>query len=182
MENGKSQLRLMSEKREFIPLEIAVLTVSDSRTQKTDLSGKCLVECLTQNGHHLYEHDIVVDDIYAIRHVVSKWIATPKVQVILTTGGTGVSGRDGTPEAISVLLDKEIVGFGEQFRAISYQQIKTSTIQSRAMAGVANRTYIFVLPGSKGACKTAWDELINYQLNYQTRPCNLVELIPRLSE
>lgn len=171
-----------TNQREFIPLNIAVLTVSDSRTEETDKSGQRLVDLLEQPGHHLFEKKIVPDDIYQIRAEVSKWIADEQVQVVLSTGGTGVTGRDGTPEAVSVLLDKTIDGFGETFRSISYQQIKTSTIQSRAIAGVANGTYIFCLPGSMGACVTAWDELIRLQLDYRTRPCNLVELMPRLRE
>ena len=168
--------------REFIPLNITVLTVSDSRTEETDKSGKRLVERLEEQGHNLYEKKIVPDDIYQIRAEVSKWIADEQVQVVLTTGGTGVTGRDGTPEAVNVLLDKTLEGFGETFRSISYQQIKTSTMQSRAIAGVANGTYIFCMPGSMGACTTAWDELIQHQLDYRTRPCNLVELMPRLKE
>ncbi len=168
--------------REFIPLNIAVLTVSDSRTDETDTSGKRLVERLVKQGHNLYEKKIVSDDIYHIRAEVSKWIANKQVQVVLTTGGTGVTGRDGTPEAVNVLFDKTIEGFGETFRSISYQQIKTSTMQSRAIAGVSNGTYIFCMPGSMGACTTAWDELIQHQLDYRTRPCNLVELMPRLKE
>ncbi len=171
-----------SKQRNFIPLNIAVLTVSDTRTEDTDKSGKRLLERLDAAGHHCYEKRIVADDIYQIRAVISDWIANLDVQVVLTTGGTGVTGRDGTPEAVSVLLDKIIEGFGETFRAISYQQIKTSTMQSRAIAGVANGTYIFCLPGSMGACMTAWDELIQHQLDYRTRPCNLVELMPRLME
>jgi molybdopterin adenylyltransferase len=175
----------MNEKkneREFIPLNITVLTVSDSRTEETDKSGNRLVEMLEEQGHKLYEKAIVPDDIYQIRAEVSKWIADEQVQVVMTTGGTGVTGRDGTPEAVNILFDKTIEGFGETFRTISYQQIKTSTIQSRAIAGVANGTYIFCMPGSPGACTTAWDELIQHQLDYRTRPCNLVELMPRLRE
>ncbi len=173
----------MSEtKRELIPLNICVLTVSDSRTEETDKSGKILKERLEEAGHNCFDKQIVPDDIYQIRSVVSQWIADPNVQAILTTGGTGITGRDGTPEAVSVLFDKVIDGFGETFRSISYEQIKTSTIQSRAIAGVANGTFVFALPGSMGACKTAWDELISHQLDYRTRPCNLVELMPRLLE
>lgn len=171
-----------SPPRNFIPLRIAVLTVSDTRTEETDISGKTLVERLTQAGHHVAERHIVRDDIYMIRAVVSRWIADANVQVVLTTGGTGVTGRDGTPEAVQPLLDKQIEGFGETFRMLSFAEIKTSTIQSRAIAGVANGTYIFCLPGSSGACKTAWDQLIAAQLDYRTRPCNLVELMPRLLE
>ena len=171
-----------NNERAFIPLNIAVLTVSDSRNEETDKSGKRLVERLQEQGHQLYEKKIMPDDIYQIRAAVSQWIADEAVQVVLTTGGTGVTGRDGTPEAVSVLFDKTIEGFGETFRMLSYDQIKTSTIQSRAIAGVANGTYIFCLPGSMGACTTAWDELIQHQLDYRTRPCNLVELMPRLRE
>lgn len=166
--------------RPFIPLRIAVLTISDSRTEATDKSGQLLVKRLEEAGHRLIERLIVPDDIYKIRAAVSRWIAEDEVEVILTTGGTGVTGRDGTPEAIRPLLDKEIEGFGEIFRALSYEGIKTSTIQSRAIAGVANGTYIFCLPGSSGACALAWDRLITPQLDYRTHPCNLVELMPRL--
>lgn len=172
----------MSSERSFIPLNIAVLTISDSRTEETDKSGAALVDRLTQAGHRAAEKTIVPDDIYRIRAVVSGWIADPEVQVVLSTGGTGVTGRDGTPEAVGVLLDKRIEGFGEMFRMLSYEEIKTSTLQSRALAGVANGTYIFCLPGSSGACRTAWDRLIQHQLDYRTRPCNLVELMPRLLE
>jgi len=168
--------------REFIPLNITVLTISDSRNKETDKSGKCFADRLEEQGHKLYEKKIVPDDIYQIRAEVSRWIADEQVQVVLTTGGTGVTGRDGTPEAVNILFDKVIEGFGETFRTISYQQIKTSTIQSRAIAGVANATYIFCVPGSMGACATAWDELIQHQLDNRTRPCNLVELMPRLKE
>ncbi|MFQ6023010.1 MAG: molybdenum cofactor biosynthesis protein B [Acidiferrobacterales bacterium] len=170
------------KEREFIPLNIAVLTVSDSRTEETDTSGKVLVQRLTEAGHKLAEKLIVPDHVYKIRAVVAGWIADNEVQVVITTGGTGVTGRDGTPEAVTPLLDKDIEGFGEVFRAVSYEQIKTSTLQSRALAGVANGTYIFCVPGSSGACKTAWDKVIASQLDYRTRPCNLVELMPRLLE
>ena len=169
-------------KRELIPLDIAVLTISDSRTEETDKSGALLAERLTDAGHRLAEKRIVPDDVYRIRAEVARWIAEPGVQVVISTGGTGVTGRDGTPEAVQPLLDKEIPGFGEMFRMISYEDIKTSTLQSRAVAGVANATYVFCLPGSSGACRTAWDDLIRIQLDYRTRPCNLVELMPRLLE
>jgi molybdenum cofactor biosynthesis protein B len=168
--------------REFVPVAIAVLTVSDSRDEQTDKSGKLLVERLARAGHRLAEKVIVPDDIYQIRAVVSRWIADPAVNVVVTTGGTGVTGRDGTPEAVRPLLDKVLEGFGEMFRSISYGEIKTSTLQSRAVAGVANGTYVFCVPGSSGACATAWDELIEAQLDARTRPCNLVELMPRLKE
>ena len=173
---------MTTTKRDFIPLSIAVLTISDTRTEADDKSGKLLVTRLEQAGHHLNEKQIVADNIYQIRATVSRWIAQKKPQVILTTGGTGVTGRDGTPEAVKPLLDKEIDGFGEMFRVLSFESISTSTLQSRATAGVANGTYIFCLPGSSGACADAWDKLINQQLDYRHRPCNLVELIPRLLE
>jgi molybdenum cofactor biosynthesis protein B len=168
--------------RELIPLNIAVLTISDSRTEATDKSGALLVGRVQSAGHRLAEKSIVADDIYEIRAIVSGWIADDMVNVVISTGGTGVTGRDGTPEAVHPLLDKEIQGFGEVFRSLSYADIKTSTLQSRALAGVANATYIFCLPGSTGACKTAWDAIIAAQLDYRTRPCNLVELMPRLLE
>jgi len=169
-------------KRDFIALNIAVLTVSDTRTEKTDSSGRRLVELLESEGHALYGKIIVPDNVYMIRAELSKWISNSEVNVILTTGGTGVTGRDGTPEAASVLFDKTIDGFGEIFRQLSYQQIKTSTIQSRSIAGIANGIYVFCLPGSLNACVTAWNEIIKFQLDYRTRPCNLVELMPRLKE
>ena len=170
------------KEREFVALDIAVLTVSDSRTEETDKSGKLLAGRLTNAGHRLAGKTIVPDDVYTIRAVVAGWIADADVDVVITTGGTGVTGRDGTPEAVSPLLDKIIDGFGETFRSISWQQIKTSTIQSRALAGVANGTYVFCVPGSSGACATAWDELLSAQLDMRTRPCNLAELMPRLLE
>jgi molybdenum cofactor biosynthesis protein B len=170
------------KQREFVALNIAVLTVSDSRTEETDKSGKLLAGRLTDAGHALAGKKIVPDDVYTIRAVVAGWIADTDIDVVITTGGTGVTGRDGTPEAVAPLLDKTIEGFGETFRAISYGQIKTSTIQSRALAGVANGTYVFCVPGSTGACATAWDELLSAQLDIRTRPCNLAELMPRLLE
>mgnify|MGYP003460802089 CR=1 FL=1 len=166
--------------REFVPVGIAVLTVSDSRDEQSDKSGRLLVERLVGAGHRLAEKLIVPDDVYQIRAAVS--IADPQVNVVITTGGTGVTGRDGTPEAVAPLLDKVLDGFGEMFRSISYADIKTSTLQSRALAGVANATYVFCVPGSSGACATAWDALIAAQLDARTRPCNLVELMPRLRE
>lgn len=168
--------------RAFIPVNIAVLTVSDSRDEASDKSGALLVGRLEDAGHRKAAKTIVPDDIYRVRAVVSQWIADPDIQAIITTGGTGLTGRDGTPEAVAPLLDKQIDGFGETFRAISLAQIRTSTIQSRALAGVANGTYVFCVPGSSGACATAWDEIIRHQLDYRTRPCNLVELMPRLLE
>jgi len=171
----------MSE-REFIPLGIAVLTISDSRTEADDKSGALLAERVQSAGHKLAEKCIVRDEIYDIRAKIAQWIADESVQAVISTGGTGVTGRDGTPEAVTPLLDKEIPGFGEIFRMISYEEIKTSTLQSRALAGVARTTYIFCLPGSSGACRTAWDKIISAQLDHRTRPCNLVELMPRLLE
>jgi len=166
----------------FLPLTIAVITVSDTRSETDDKSGALLVQRLQDAGHHLGEKVIVPDDIYQIRAIVSRLIADPNTHAVILTGGTGVTGRDGTPEAISVLLDKEIEGFGEIFRQISYQEIGSSSLQSRALAGVANATYVFSLPGSSGACKTAWDNIIQAQLDLRTRPCNLAMLIPRLKE
>jgi molybdenum cofactor biosynthesis protein B len=168
--------------RPFKPIRIAILTVSDSRDETTDKSGRLLVERLEKAGHRLAEKAIVPDDVYQIRAIVSRWIADPEVDAVITTGGTGVTGRDGTPEAVRPLLDKVIEGFGETFRAVSWQQIRTSTLQSRALAGAANATYLFCVPGSSGACATAWDEIIEAQLDFRTRPCNLVELMPRLLE
>lgn len=171
----------MSE-RAFKPLNIAVLVVSDSRTSKTDKSGKLLAQRLAEAGHSLSQKAIVPDDIAQIRTKVAGWCADEQVDAVLTTGGTGVTGRDGTPEAVAPLFDKEITGFGELFRFLSYQEIGASSLQSRAVAGVANGTYIFCLPGSSGACATAWDRIVSSQLDYRTRPCNLVELMPRLKE
>jgi molybdenum cofactor biosynthesis protein B len=168
--------------RELKPLRVAVLTVSDTRDETTDKSGALLVERLRSAGHTLAAKAIVRDDIYAIRAIVSGWIADSAVEVVLTTGGTGLTGRDGTPEAVVPLLDKEIGGFGELFRTISYDDIGPSSLQSRCVAGVANATYIFCLPGSSNACATGWDKLIAPQLDFRTRPCNLAELIPRLKE
>jgi len=172
----------MASQRDFIPLNISVLTISDTRLEETDKSGNLLVTRLQTGGHKLHEKAICPDDIYAIRAIVSRWIADDGVNTVLTTGGTGVTGRDGTPEAISPLFDKLLDGFGEMFRVLSYDDIKTSTLQSRAVAGVANGTYVFCLPGSTGACALGWDSLISQQLDYRTRPCNLVELMPRLRE
>lgn len=172
----------MSEQRDFIALDIAVLTISDSRDEASDKSGALLQRLLSEAGHRPAHKAIVRDDKYQIREVLSRWIADESICVILTTGGTGVTGRDGTPEAAMPLFDKVIDGFGETFRSLSYQSIGTSTLQSRAVAGVANGTYVFCLPGSAGACKDAWTLLISNQLDYRTRPCNLVELMPRLRE
>ncbi|MGK0290377.1 MAG: molybdenum cofactor biosynthesis protein B [bacterium] len=172
----------MTKNTDFTPLNIAILTVSDSRTEETDKSGQYLVSALSEAGHTLSDKKIVPDDIYKIRAIVSQWIAEEKTQVIIATGGTGVTGRDGTPEALQPLFDKTLSGFGELFRMISYEEIKTSTIQSRAVAGVANGTYIFALPGSTGACRTGWEKILGAQLDNRHRPCNFAELIPRLLE
>lgn len=171
----------MSEQA-FLPLAIAVLTVSDTRTEADDASGRILVERLTAAGHHLADRAIVADDIYRIRATVSAWIADPAVQVILVTGGTGVTGRDSTPEALRPLLDKELEGFGELFRMLSWEEIGTSTLQSRALGGLANATFIFCLPGSTGACRTGWDRILQAQLDARSQPCNLAVLLPRLGE
>lgn len=167
---------------EFLPLSISVLTISDTRTLANDRSGDTLINRFTAAGHKLAERAIAPDNIYRIRSVVSNWIVDDKTQVILTTGGTGVTGRDGTPEAISPLLDKELIGFGELFRAISYQRIGSSSMQSRCLAGVANGKYIFCVPGSVDACETAWDHLLLTQLDARTTPCNFATLVPRLTE
>ena len=172
----------MSQERDFIPLNLALMTISDSRSEADDKSGAVLHRMTTEAGHHIQKQCIVRDDIYQIRATVSRWIADPEVHAVITTGGTGLTGRDGTPEAVRPLLDKVIEGFGEMFRVVSYDLIGTSTMQSRALAGVANGTFIFCLPGSSGACKDGWSKLISHQLDYRTRPCNLVELIPRLLE
>ncbi|HRY15120.1 MAG: molybdenum cofactor biosynthesis protein B [Candidatus Competibacteraceae bacterium] len=167
---------------EFLSLNIAVLTVSDTRTEGDDASGRTLVERLTAAGHQLAEKAIVPDDVYQVRAILSRWIADPAVQIVLTTGGTGMTGRDSTPEAVRPLLDKVIEGFGELFRQLSWEEIGTSTLQSRALAGLANGTFIFCLPGSTGACRTGWDRILQTQLDARTKPCNFVELLPRLRE
>ena len=168
--------------REFKPLQIAVMTVSDTRTEETDKSGNTLAKLLTEAGHVLADKQIVPDNIYRIRAVISQWIADDSVNAVITTGGTGITGRDTTPEAVAALFDKQIDGFGELFRAVSYEEINTSTMQSRAVGGVANATFIFCLPGSTGACRTGWDKVIGPQLDSTTTPCNLVALMPRLLE
>ena len=165
-----------------VSLAITLLTVSDTRTLADDHSGDALRQRLEAAGHQLRERAIVPDDRYRIRAEVSRWIADPTVQVVISSGGTGLAGRDGTPEAVGPLLDKVIEGFGELFRVLSFETIGTSTLQSRCLAGVANGTLIFVLPGSLDAVQTAWDRLISAQLDATTRPCNLVQLLPRLRE
>lgn len=166
----------------FLALPIAVLTVSDTRTEADDKSGHLLAARLEKAGHRLADKRIVPDDIYQVRAVVSRWVADESVKVVISTGGTGITGRDTTPEAIRPLMDMEIEGFGELFRHLSFQEIGSSTVQSRALGGVANGTLLFVLPGSSGACRTAWDGVIEPQLDLRTRPCNFVSLMPRLRE
>jgi len=158
----------------FIPLNIAVLTVSDTRTDANDTSGHTLAQRIRDAGHQVIDKAIVIDDVYQLRAKVSTWIADPSVNIIISTGGTGFTARDNTPEALEVLFDKKVEGFGETFRAISFDEIGTSTIQSRAFAGMANSTVIFCVPGSTNACKTAWDKLIAEQLDASHRPCNFV--------
>ncbi|ALN64406.1 molybdenum cofactor biosynthesis protein B [Lysobacter antibioticus] len=172
----------MTAERDFIPLSLCVLTVSDSRTLADDSSGDYLVQSLTQAGHRLAERKLLPDDRYKLRAAVSQWIADDGIDGILVTGGTGFTGRDSTPEALLPLLDKEMPGFGELFRAISYGEIGTSTLQSRAFAGLANATFLFCLPGSTSACRTAWEKIVSAQLDARTRPCNLATLRPRLKE
>lgn len=164
----------MTSQKEFEPLNICVLTVSDTRNFETDTSGQKLQNLLTTAGHKLYDRKLVTDDIYQIRAVVSNWIVDTQAQVVLITGGTGFAGRDSTIEAMTPLFDKTVVGFGELFRQISFEEIGTSTIQSRATAGFANRTLIFCLPGSTGACTTAWEKIIKEQLDSRQKPCNFV--------
>lgn len=172
----------IDESRPFHPLRIAVLTVSDTRTLETDQSGKTLEDRARAAGHLITDRLIIPDDRAAITTQLRAWIASPDVEIIITTGGTGITGRDVTPEAFDDVLEKTIPGFGELFRWLSYQTIGTSTIQSRALAGVANGTYLFALPGSTGACRQAWDEILVFQLDSRHMPCNFAELLPRLRE
>lgn len=172
----------LDESVPFKPVRIAVLTVSDTRSLADDRSGDTLVARLEKDGHILAARDIVKDDAGIIADVLTRWIDDPQIDCVVTTGGTGLTGRDVTPEAFNKVCEKEIPGFGEYFRWISARKIGTSTIQSRAMAGVARGTYLFALPGSTGACKDGWDEILHFQLDYRFRPCNFVELMPRLRE
>ena len=172
----------MSTGTDFIPLSLCVLTVSDSRTLAQDASGDWLAAALADAGHRLHDRALLPDDRYQLRAQVSQWIADPAVDGILVSGGTGFTGRDSTPEALLPLLDKEMPGFGEMFRAISVEEIGTSSLQSRAFAGLANGTFLFALPGSTSACRTAWEKIIRAQLDARTRPCNLANLRPRLKE
>ena len=172
----------IDETRPFVPLRIAVLTVSDTRTTADDRSGDTLSDRIVAAGHQLVDRDIVRDDRAAIADRLRRWIADPGVEVVITTGGTGVTGRDVTPEALADVAEKHIAGFGELFRMLSYAKIGTSSLQSRADAAVAGGTYLFCLPGSPGACRDGWDEILRFQLDIRHRPCNFAELLPRLSE
>jgi molybdenum cofactor biosynthesis protein B len=167
----------MSAALEFAPLNIAILTVSDTRSYENDTSGQTLVDALEESGHSLIDRNLIPDDIYQMRAVISQWIANPEVQAVIVTGGTGFTDRDSTPEALTPLFDKQVKGFGELFRQVSYDEIGSSTIQSRAFAGLANKTVIFCLPGSTGACRTGWNKIIKEQLDSRHRPCNFVGLL-----
>ena len=172
----------IDESQAIKPVRIAVLTVSDTRDEESDTSGHVLAERIKTAGHELADKGIVKDDVAQIREQIKAWVASGAVDAIITTGGTGITGRDVTPEAFKRVLEKEIEGFGELFRMLSYAKIGTSTMQSRALGGVADGTYLFALPGSTGACKDAWDDILVWQLDARPRPCNLVELMPRLME
>ncbi|HEX6843440.1 MAG TPA: molybdenum cofactor biosynthesis protein B [Stellaceae bacterium] len=172
----------IDESRPFLAVNIAVLTVSDTRSEADDKSGQTLADLIAAAGHRVAQRRIVKDDKTAIVAQLRAWIADPSIDVVISTGGTGVTGRDVTPEAFQSVYEKEIAGFGELFRWLSYQKVGTSTIQSRATAGVAGGTYLFALPGSPGACRDGWDDIIKHQLDNRHRPCNLVELMPRLQE
>ena len=172
----------MTASTDFVPLSLCVLTVSDTRTADNDTSGDWLCNALVEAGHRLHERAISRDDRYALRTIASRWIADDSVDGIIVTGGTGFTGRDSTPEALLPLLDKHMDGFGELFRALSFDEIGTSTLQSRAFAGLANASFLFALPGSTSACRTGWDKIIAAQLDARTKPCNLANLRPRLKE
>lgn len=172
----------MTNERSFIPVGIAILTVSDTRTLADDKSGDTLQQRLSDAGHKLVERAIVPDDIEAIRNIVTLWSKQAGIDVIITTGGTGFTGRDVTPEALEPLFEKRMDGFSTIFHRISYEKIGTSTIQSRALGGLLNQTFVFALPGSSGACRDAWDNILQYQLDYRHMPCNFVEIMPRLDE
>ena len=172
----------IDDQRLFLAVNIAILTVSDTRTAADDRSGNTLVEMLNRDGHHLIDRAIVKDDVQEIVSQLTQWITNPEVDVVISTGGTGVTGRDVTPEAFERVFEKKIDGFGELFRMLSFQKIGTSTIQSRAVGGVAGGTYLFALPGSPSACRDGWEEILKHQLDNRFRPCNLVELMTRLQE
>ena len=179
---SSSTVSAIDESRTFVPLGIAVLTISDTRSLADDKSGSVLAERIVAAGHVLAAREIIVDDVDAIRIILKRWIADPDVDAIITTGGTGFTGRDVTPEAVEPLFEKRMDGFSIAFHMLSYAKIGTSTIQSRATAGVAGATFIFCLPGSPGACRDGWDGILAAQLDYRTRPCNFVEIMPRLDE
>ncbi len=172
----------IDETKPFLPVNIAVLTVSDTRSEADDKSGRTLAELIVRDGHRVAARAIVRDEIAAIVAQLKAWIADANVDVVIATGGTGVTGRDVTPEAFRQVYEKEIEGFGELFRMLSYEKVRTSTIQSRATGGVAGGTYLFALPGSPGACRDGWEDILKWQLDSRHRPCNLVELMPRLVE
>jgi len=172
----------IDESQKFIPVNIAILTISDSRNEATDKSGNVLAEKATKAGHEVVTRAIVPDDVAEIVAKLRTWIADPLIDCVIATGGTGLTGRDVTPEAFRTVYEKEIEGFGELFRALSYEKIGTSTIQSRATGGVAGNTFLFALPGSPGACKDGWDGILRWQLDSRHRPCNFVEIMPRLQE
>ena len=172
----------VAAERDFLPVNIAVLTISDTRTLKDDKSGNILVDRIEGAGHVVVDRDLIKDSVSSIVSKLGGWISKENVDVVISTGGTGVTGRDVTPEAFQSVFEKTIPGFGELFRMLSFDKIGTSTIQSRATAGVAGGTYLFALPGSPGACKDAWDDILVHQLDYRFKPCNFVELMPRLTE
>ncbi len=172
----------IDESRAFLPVNIAIITVSDTRTAENDTSGDALAARILAAGHHLAARTILRDDVDAIAYTLRQWIADPAIDVVITTGGTGLTGRDVTPEAFERVMEKRIEGFGELFRMLSYQKIGTSTMQSRALGGLAGGTYLFALPGSTCAVRDAWDDILVWQLDVRHRPCNLVELMPRLTE
>jgi|TARA_B100001971_G_C17829045_1_gene352834 molybdenum cofactor biosynthesis protein B len=172
----------IDEKRKFISVNIALLTITDSRTLNEDISGDFLAQRITDLGHYVYDRQIIKDEVPLIKKIILSWVTNPEINIIITTGGTGLTGRDSTPEAIKEIADKTIDGFGELFRQISFNKIGTSTIQSRALGAVIKGTYVFALPGSKNACKDAWDEILKFQLDNRYRPCNFIEIIPRLME
>jgi molybdenum cofactor biosynthesis protein B len=182
MNQDRKRMNRFDESRPFIPVRIAVLTVSDTRTPKTDRSGPLLASLIKEAGHELAEHAIAEDNVKAIRKQVKRWIKDPEVDVVITTGGTGFTGRDVTPEAVRPLFEKEIEGFSVLFHLVSYQSVGTSTVQSRACGGLAEGTYIFCVPGSPGACEDAWNGILRAQLDNRHRPCSFIEIIPRLLE
>ena len=172
----------IDEKRKFISVNIALLTITDSRTLNEDISGDFLAQRITDLGHYVYDRQIIKDEVPLIKKTILSWVTNPEINIIITTGGTGLTGRDSTPEAIKEIADKTIDGFGELFRQISFNKIGTSTIQSRALGAVIKGTYVFALPGSINACKDAWNEILKFQLDYRYRPCNFIEIMPRLLE